>query len=338
MHSLLYYSRLYIFWGRTPSLAGRTRWDVQSRADYRKKTMETTSIPISYLPPYDAKGLLGFLAPRAIRGVESINWEGEVPSLRRALRWDSGGSQRWICLEVLFRPGNLELLVHSQGAWDGQEALLDLASRVLDTQTDPAAYTQVLKQDHELSPLLAVHSGLRVPGAWDFFEMGVRAILGQQISVAAAHTLAGRVAARFGTPIETRWAEVSLLWPEPAVLAEANPEQLCELGLTRKRAETVLAFARYVEQGSRDRLESIAGIGPWTASYLDLRARGNQDAFPAGDLGIQKALGIDTSKATAARRKAEERSQLWRPWRSYAVMLLWRSLSQPTAWKREGER
>lgn len=300
--------------------------------------METTWIPISYLAPYDANGLLHFLGPRAIRGVESINWEGEVPSLRRALRWGNGGKQSWICLEVLFRPGNLDLVVYSQSPWDGERALVDLAHRVLDTRTDPAAYAHVLNRDLELSPLLTAHSGLRVPGAWDFFEMGVRAILGQQISVAAAHTLAGRVAARFGTPIETPWPEVSLLWPEAATLAEANPEQLCALGLTRKRAETVVAFAHYVQQGSSQALETLPGIGPWTASYLDLRAGGNPDAFPAGDLGIQKALGIDTSKPTAARRQAEERSQLWRPWRSYAVMLLWRSLSQPTDGKRTREQ
>lgn len=271
---------------------------------------------------------MSFLAPRAIAGVEHIQLaRDEAPSLRRALRWGCD----WIGLQVSFRhaDSSLRLEIHPPQHGENWTHVEDLARLVLDTNTSPDAYSACLGADPQLASLLSAHAGLRVPGAWDYFEMGVRAILGQQISVAAAHTLAGRVAARFGTRIESPWPEVYLLWPRAETLATASPEELCALGLTRKRAETVIAFAGHVAQGSTAPLESLPGIGPWTASYLDLRAGANKDAFPAGDLGIQKALGIDTSKPALAKRLAEERSQSWRPWRAYAVMLLWSSLARP---------
>jgi 3-methyladenine DNA glycosylase/8-oxoguanine DNA glycosylase len=260
--------------------------------------------------------------------VEHIQLGGnQAPSLRRALRWGSG----WIGLQVRFQAADSRLLleIHSAHSAEDWTRLERLARQVLDTDTSPDAYSACLSADPHLAPLLTAFSGLRVPGAWDYFEMGVRAILGQQISVAAAHTLAGRVAARFGSHIESPWPEVDILWPQAETLAAAPAEELCRLGLTRKRAETVIAFARHRAEGSTSPLESLPGIGPWTASYLDLRAGANKDAFPAGDLGIQKALGIDTSKPAVAKRLAEERSQSWRPWRAYAVLLLWTSLARP---------
>jgi 3-methyladenine DNA glycosylase/8-oxoguanine DNA glycosylase len=280
-------------------------------------------IPVQ--PPYNAQALLRFLAPRAIAGVEHIAWEASEGRLRRALRW----GEESICLEASFAPSpsSLQLAVYNSGSGKSSE-LAKLARQVLDTDTAPELYSACLGEDPHLAPLLKAQAGLRVPGAWDYFEMGVRAILGQQISVAAAHTLAGRVAARFGTAIESPWPEVRLLWPTAQTMAEARPEDLCALGLTRKRAETVIAFARHQADASSAELQSLPGIGPWTASYLDLRAGNNRDAFPAGDLGIQKALGIDTAKPAVAKRIAEERSQSWRPWRSYAVMLLWSSLAK----------
>jgi AraC family transcriptional regulator of adaptative response / DNA-3-methyladenine glycosylase II len=175
----------------------------------------------------------------------------------------------------------------------------------------------------ELEKMFPGRGGVRVPGAWDEFEMGVRAILGQQVTVKAAHTLAGRLAERWGRKLVTPWEEVGLVFPEAELVAELAVEELRAIGLTRQRAETVKSFAGWMAEGQIGDMEALPGIGPWTRAYFDMRSGRDRDAFPAGDLGVQKALGIRERGTGKAKRLAEARAEKWRPWRAYAVMLLW---------------
>jgi AraC family transcriptional regulator of adaptative response / DNA-3-methyladenine glycosylase II len=175
----------------------------------------------------------------------------------------------------------------------------------------------------------ARHAGIRLPGAWDPFELAVRAILGQQISVRAATTMAGRLAARWGESVITEH-EVDRLFPWPATLADAPLE---EIGIIAARAKTIRALAQQVASGQlvfaspavMDALLDIPGIGPWTAQYIAMRAMQQADAFPSGDLVLRRVAGNLSARALDAQ------SERWRPWRAYAVMLLWQSASDKTA-------
>jgi AraC family transcriptional regulator, regulatory protein of adaptative response / DNA-3-methyladenine glycosylase II len=196
--------------------------------------------------------------------------------------------------------------------------------QLLDLDADACAINAVLAADGLLAPLVAARPGLRVPGAYDGFELAVRAVLGQQVSVPAARTLAGRLASRFGTRIEVPGGLPSVLFPGPAALAGAD---LSGLGLTTTRQATLRALAAAVAAGdvaldhgadpeeTAARLAGLPGIGPWTISYILMRAVGDPDAFPASDLGLRRALGhLGGSTARADR---------WRPWRAYAAVHLW---------------
>jgi AraC family transcriptional regulator of adaptative response / DNA-3-methyladenine glycosylase II len=170
---------------------------------------------------------------------------------------------------------------------------------------------------------------MRVPGAFEAFETSARAILGQQVSVAAASTLASRLTAHFGERIETPHPELHLLSPAPARIARASSDQIAGMGITRSRAQTLRVLAGAMANGALGletlarpealmaRLMEIPGIGPWTASYIAMRVLGWPDAFPESDLGLRKALGGLSS------HQVRERAERWRPWRAYAVMYLW---------------
>jgi AraC family transcriptional regulator of adaptative response / DNA-3-methyladenine glycosylase II len=208
-------------------------------------------------------------------------------------------------------------------------ALFDLDAR-------PAVIAEHLGQDPLLARTLAAFPGLRVPGAFDSFEVAVRAILGQQVSVAAATTVSGRLVRRFGTPPLPGSAEgaagIGWAFPSPSRLAEASVAEVAPLGMPGARAQTILAFARAIASGDSslspdqapeaalERLETVPGIGAWTANYIALRALRWPNAFLASDLGVRKALGVSSAKA------AEARAARWQPWRAYAVMHLWTSL------------
>jgi len=182
--------------------------------------------------------------------------------------------------------------------------------------------------------LAASRPGLRVPGGFNGFELAVRAVLGQQVSVAGATTLAGRLVLRFGTPLTTGEAHPQHLFPNPQRLAVATVDEIGRLGITGQRARTLIALAKAVaknelrlEPGSRieealDELRAIPGIGEWTAQYIAMRALSWPDAFPHTDLGIRKAIGTDNEK------KILELSEKWRPWRAYAAMHLWQQLTK----------
>jgi AraC family transcriptional regulator of adaptative response / DNA-3-methyladenine glycosylase II len=215
--------------------------------------------------------------------------------------------------------------------------LIQLAERVrrmFDLNADPLRVAHVLSRDPYLRALVRSRPGLRVPGAWDEFELAVRAILGQQVSVRAATTLAGRLAQRFGRAVDVSGPGLTHLFPDPHALASAD---LGAIGLTKSRAETIRGLARAVVGGTLtldtsrgledgvERLAALPGIGEWTAQYVALRAFGDPDAFPFADLGLRRALanGAGLPSARAVARIAET----WRPWRAYAAVHLWASAS-----------
>jgi AraC family transcriptional regulator of adaptative response / DNA-3-methyladenine glycosylase II len=211
---------------------------------------------------------------------------------------------------------------------------------MLDVRADPVAVAERLAEDRLLAPLFARWPGPRVPGTFDGFECGIRAILGQQISVRAATTLAGRLANRFGQAISTPYGALTTAFPSAESLAAASVADLQALGLMARRADTVKRFATAVADGGvrldpgadpdrvRAALLDLPGIGDWTVEYLLLRAVGWPDAFPASDLGLLKASGLS---ATELRARADR----WRPWRGYAAVLLWQSLGGPSGRRQE---
>jgi AraC family transcriptional regulator of adaptative response / DNA-3-methyladenine glycosylase II len=201
---------------------------------------------------------------------------------------------------------------------------------MFDLNADWATIVQGLRTDPALAAHVDAHPGLRVPGCWTGFELATRAILGQQVSVKGATTLAGRLVRTFGQPFR-RATGLTYLFPTPQVLAKAR---LVSIGLPRARAETIQALARAVCNGqiSFDRIADseafltrlceIPGIGKWTAQYVAMRALGEPDAFPTGDLGLLHALKLESS------RELEQRAEAWRPWRAYAAMYLWNMASE----------
>lgn len=281
-------------------------------------------------PPFDAGALLSFFAARAVPGVETV----EDGAYRRTV-W-LGGSAGLVEASYDAERGVLTLRLAGLAPAVALEAARR-AGRLFDLDADPSAIAAHLGADPLLAPLLALRPGLRVPGAWDPFETAVRTVLGQQVSVRAARTLAGRLASRFGRPLPGALAAGGLthLFPSADELAEAD---VASIGLPSRRAETVRALGREAALGRLDlgpaasleeaeaRLAGIPGVGPWTARLVALRALGEPDAFPAGDLGLRKALsGGGPLPAPAA---VTERARAWRPWRAYALVHLWTDLAE----------
>jgi AraC family transcriptional regulator of adaptative response / DNA-3-methyladenine glycosylase II len=204
--------------------------------------------------------------------------------------------------------------------------------RLFDLDANPLVIGRHLASDPRLEPLVAANPGLRVPGAWDGFELALRAVLGQQVSVRGASTLAARLCQTFGEPAPTPHGTITLFAPGPQSLAMATPDRIAAIGLPRERAATVQGLARAVAGGTLRlhagadpaatlaELQSIRGIGAWTAQYIVMRALGWPDAFPAGDLGLRKALAAGERELLAA-------AEQWRPWRAYAALHLWMSLA-----------
>jgi len=273
---------------------------------------------LAYRPPYDWEAMLGFLRARAIPGVECVDGTG----YRRTIavegksgvlvvsRLESGSA---LGLEVRFPDPRALLLI------------VERVRRMFDLGADPAVIAEHLGEDPLLRPLLARHPGIRTPGAWNDFELAVRAILGQQISVRAATTIAGRIASMFGSPV-ANGGGLDRLFPTPAQLADAALEQA---GVMPARAETIRSLSRGVVNGTIafgsgmdgratvSALRRLPGIGDWTAEYIAMRALGEPDAFPAGDRVLCRMTGSRTA------RELDRRAETWRPWRAYAVMLLW---------------
>ncbi len=277
---------------------------------------------LAYRPPLDWDWLLGFLSDRVIAGVETVGARG----YRRVVALQAGERTHTGWLEVRHRAARrtLEVLI-SPGLGRVIPQVLARVKRLFDTDCRPDEVARVLGALAEPAP------GLRVPGAFDGFELAVRAILGQQVSVRAAHTLAGRLAKRFGQAVDTGVQGLEHAFPTAGTLAGRGADEIAGLGIIAQRARAVVGLARAVEQGvlrlepgadvqrEVEAMTALAGVGDWTAQYVAMRALGWPDAFPAADLVVMRALGVKT----AAQARAAAAS--WRPWRAYAVMQLWRS-------------
>jgi AraC family transcriptional regulator of adaptative response / DNA-3-methyladenine glycosylase II len=293
---------------------------------------------LAYRPPYDWAAVLGFLAARATPGVEGVS-EG-------AYRRSIAVGDRAGLLKVSHDAGRRELAVEVR-AVSPAELLVTIGRvrQMFDLGADPAVIAEHLGRDPWLRPYLREHPGIRTPGAWDGFELGVRAILGQQITVRAATTLAGRVARHFGSACaaSTACADVAIdrVFPTPRQLAEAPLE---EIGVIRARAVAIRGLAQAILEGRVsfdglsdparvvEALQQIPGVGAWTAAYIAMRGLAEPDAFPSGDLILRRLTGYSSARALALR------SEAWRPWRAYVVMLLWQhAVDRPAAAKARSE-
>ena len=290
---------------------------------------ETLVLRLGYRPPYDFAALLDFLRTRALPGLEVVDATSyarafgsvDAPGWLRVSAW--GGGEHALRLELHDAPP-VQLLT-----------LVSKVRRMFDLDADPHAIHIALSADPKLLSLLKRRPGLRLPGAWDGFELAVRAVLGQQISVAAARTLALRLLQRHGTALPaTLGAGLSALFPTSATLTEAD---LDGLGITGVRSRTLGGIAQALQDGRVDfrpertlddfvaRWTALPGIGAWTAHYIALRALSHPDAFPADDLILRRAAA--DADETLNAKALTARAEAWRPWRGYAVMHLWRSSS-----------
>lgn len=273
---------------------------------------------LRFRPPYHWQGMLAFLAARAIPGVEVV--EGDA--YRRSISLPSG--EGW--LEVSLDEENVALALRVQ--FGDPRSLFFIVERVramFDLNADWTAIQRGLRGDLDLRWRMEAEPGLRLPGCWNGFELAVRAILGQQITVKGASVLAGRIATTFGKRFVGAGG-LSHTFPTPSALADARMESV---GLPRARAETIRNLARAVRDGKinfegvidldafLNELCEIPGIGNWTAQYVAMRALGEPDAFPASDLGLLRAMALENT------RDLEKRAEAWRPWRAYAAMYLW---------------
>lgn len=285
---------------------------------------DTSTLQLSYRPPYDWEAMLAFLQRRALKGVECID------SGRYARTVRLGPYSGWIRVTQQIKKNALQVeFTHSLNPV--LPVLLRRLKNLFDLSARPDVIAEHLSQDPLLRPSLLAHPGLRVPGAFDGFEMAVRAVLGQQITVKAAATLGGRFTTAFGEEIVTPFAELTHLSPLPARIAQCTIDEIASLGIVSARTRCILALAQHCAEGKLQldvsnhpehtvaQLLSLPGIGDWTAQYLAMRALRWPDAFPAGDIVIRNNLGGLSAK------DAEARSQAWRPWRSYAVMHIWHS-------------
>lgn len=275
---------------------------------------------LEYRPPYDWDQVLAFLAPRATPGVETV----EAGGYRRSFR----DGRRHGVLEVRHAPRARALEVRVRTP--DPRRVTDVAQRLralFDLDADPAAISRRFRSDARLGPLVRRSPGLRVPGAWDAFELCVRAILGQQVTVAAASTQAGRLARRFGERLRIEDPALTHAFPTPRALAIAPID-----GMPRARAAAIRDLAQAVAAGRLRLTRSdgdvlaglrrIKGVGEWTAQYVAMRALRDPDAFPAGDLVLQRVAGRGRRLSASA---LLTRAEAWRPFRAYAALHLWRA-------------
>ncbi len=285
----------------------------------RNELKDSLCCELSYRAPFDWQGLLTFLRGRAIAGVEII----ENNRYQRTVQ--IGQHQGWIQVSPISHQPKLRVEI-SAALLSAILPILNRVKALFDLAADPLPIAE------HLGPLAAPFPGLRVPGAFNRFEVVVRAILGQQVSVKSATTLMARLVKAFGTPITTPIAGLVYLSPTPAQLAQAPVEALTALGILASRAKSIQALAQAIDKGSLQlethadletavaQLKTITGIGDWTAHYVAMRVLAYPDAFPYADLALRKALGIEKPA------KVLQMAEAWRPWRAYAAMHLWKSL------------
>jgi AraC family transcriptional regulator of adaptative response / DNA-3-methyladenine glycosylase II len=283
------------------------------------------SVLLGYRAPYDVAALLRFISMRAIDGVEQV----QALAIRRTQRAGTlAATAGWV--EAQFLPTAARVRLRFAPHWAGDSAhVVAAVRRWLDLDAAPQTIDSVLAG-------LPGAAGLRLPGSLDAFELAVRAVLGQQVTVAAARTLARRLVERFGESLVTPWAQVQRVFAQPATLAACTTDDIASLGIIRTRADAIIALARSWPalsprlQTPGDpadtiaRLHALPGIGPWTAHYIAMRALGWPDAFPPNDVALLKAMRERFDITT--QRQAEQRAQSWRPYRAYAVLRLWNTL------------
>jgi AraC family transcriptional regulator of adaptative response / DNA-3-methyladenine glycosylase II len=289
---------------------------------------ETLTLRLSYRPPFDWEAMLAFLRTRALAGVELVEADAYLRTVKL------GDHRGW--MRVRHAPEKRVLLAElSHTLTPALPAILGRLRHLFDLGARPDVIAAKLALDERMAPLVSANPGLRVPGAFDGFELAVRAILGQQVSVKSATTLAGRFAAAFGEAIVTPQAGLTRLTPTPERVADAHIDEVTSLGVPSARARSIIALAAEAAAGRltleagaspnevTTRLVALPGIGPWTAQYIAMRALRWPDAFPKEDIALRKRLGgVSASRAEAL-------AEAWRPWRSYATLQLWRG--SPTA-------
>ncbi|WP_372827871.1 DNA-3-methyladenine glycosylase 2 family protein [Polaromonas sp.] len=294
------------------------------------------TVKLGYRPPYDVAAITGFFKKRQIHAIEFVDDRAGSLRMGRTFRVETVGKVHAGWLLASFDPSRCHVALRVS---DSLREVLPLVIRrvraMLDLDADPQAINSVL---HHSFP---AGDGLRVPGAMDGYELAVRAVLGQQITVAAARTLAQRMVDKLGEPIETPWPGLTRLFPPAAVLAQASGDALGQLGIVRQRQTAIVGIAKAVAEkrvqlhGGADvnatiaALKALPGIGDWTAQYIAMRALRWPDAFPAGDVALHKALGVQGLKNPA--KEAEQASQAWKPWRSYAVIRAWSGAMEAAA-------
>jgi AraC family transcriptional regulator of adaptative response / DNA-3-methyladenine glycosylase II len=285
---------------------------------------ETSTLQLAYRPPYDWKGVLAFLGARALAGVEHVTENAYARTVR------IGDATGW--LRVTHPPSRHGLAVEiTHTLMPVLPAVLRRLRALLDLDARPDVIARHLKRDLRLAAAVRANPGMRVPGAFNGFELGVRAILGQQVTVKAATTIACRFVEAFGEPITTPVAGLTRLTPGADAVAAAQVGDIARHGIVAARARSIISLARAQQdealcldgaarhdpEDAIRRLAGLPGIGPWTAHYIAMRALRWPDAFPKEDIAVRTNLGgISASEADAL-------SQQWRPWRSYAVMHIW---------------
>jgi AraC family transcriptional regulator of adaptative response / DNA-3-methyladenine glycosylase II len=308
----------------------RTLYGRPPRSLRRSATADTPASAITltlpFKPPYDWPAMVGFLAARAIRGVESVQ-----PG-RYARSIVLGGAQGTIVVRPAERQNALIATIRFPVV-TALPAIVDRIRRLFDLGADPVVIGGHLAEDPAMARLVAARPGLRVPGAWDGFELAVRAVLGQQITVPGAIRLAGALVARFGERLTCPDSALTHVFPDPAALQGVDP---ASMGMPRSRGVALLAVAaavvadpqifaagRSLEEAVAQ-LRALPGIGEWTAQYIAMRQLREPDAFPAADIGLMRAMADrDGLRPTASALLA--RAELWRPWRAYAAQHLWAS-------------
>ncbi len=299
-------------------------------AGRRAPAAGTLTLRLPHRRPFAADEILRFLARRAVTGLEA----GDATRHRRTLALPHGGGT----VELVPTDGHVRATLHLDDIRD-LTAAVERCRHLLDLDADPVAVDDRLGSDPVLGPLVAARPGLRLPGCTDPFEVAVRTVVGQQVSVAAARTVTGRLVARFGEPLVSpdtaRDPTLTHRFPTPQAIAAADP---ATLGMPLARGRALVGLAAAVADGrvrldrgvtpedTRAGLLALTGIGPWTASLLALRGRGDPDEFLPTDLGVRHALldlGLPSNPAAATAL-----AETWRPWRSYALVHLWAHLAR----------
>lgn len=303
--------------------------DVDDRVPHgAPKAAGALTFVLPYRPPYDWPRVLAFFAQRAVPGVEAV-MEG---SYRRVIRVDGAPECGWLEVSQIVGKHALQLRFDAALA-PVTQALLSRTKQVFDVAADPQEIAAVLGE------LAAGAPGLRLPGAYDGFELALRAILGQQVTVKAARTLATRFVDAYGDAVATPFADLTRAFPLPSRVAALTRDDIARLGIVGQRAEAMIAVAQAVVAGrvsllsqsdalqTIEALRAIKGIGPWTAHYIAMRALAWPDAWPPQDVALLNAMNLPNT--VKGQREADRISEAWRPWRSYAVLHTWRKLEVP---------